>query len=91
MSAPDVTVIHADHMLDVKTATTLNDVSVVIAGGKILRVGTSAEASGHNIERLLVLPLPSAHGRREARLLAKIRLDGFHLFVSEPKILHVPE
>ena len=50
MSAPDVTVIHAGHMLDVKTGTTLNDVSVVIAGGKIVRVGTSAEASGHNID-----------------------------------------
>ena len=91
MSASDVTVIDADHMLDVKTGTTLSDVSVVIAGGKIVRVGTSAEASGHNIDHLLVLPLPSAHGRREALLLAEIRLDGFRLFVSEPKILHVPE
>jgi imidazolonepropionase-like amidohydrolase len=48
--APDVTVIHAGHMLDVKTGKTLNDVWVVIQGGKILRVGTGAEAAANIIE-----------------------------------------
>ena len=40
--APAVTVIHAGHMLDVKTGRTLNDVWVVIDGGKITRAGTGA-------------------------------------------------
>src|SRR5262249_11100617 len=48
--APDVTVIHAGHMLDVKTGNTLNDVWVVIEGGKIVRVGTGAEAAANIIE-----------------------------------------
>src|SRR5262252_9729529 len=48
--APDVTVIHAGHMLDVKTGKTLNYVWVVIAGGKIVRAGTGAEAAANIIE-----------------------------------------
>jgi imidazolonepropionase-like amidohydrolase len=37
-------------MLDVKTGKTLNDVWVVIEGGKILRAGTGAEAAANIIE-----------------------------------------
>jgi imidazolonepropionase-like amidohydrolase len=37
-------------MLDVKTGNTLNDVWVVIEGGKIVRVGTGAEAAANIIE-----------------------------------------
>src|SRR5215469_84965 len=48
--APNVTVIHAGHMLDVKTGKTLNDVWVVIDGGKIVRAGTGAEAAANIIE-----------------------------------------
>jgi imidazolonepropionase-like amidohydrolase len=48
--APNVTVIHAGHMLDVKTGKTLNDVWVVIEGGKIVRAGTGAEAAANIIE-----------------------------------------
>jgi len=48
--APDVTVIHAGHLLDVKTGKTLNDVWVVIQDGKIVRAGTGAEAAANIIE-----------------------------------------
>jgi len=48
--APDVTVIHAGHMLDVKTGKTLNDVWVVIDGGKIVRAGTEAVPAANIIE-----------------------------------------
>jgi imidazolonepropionase-like amidohydrolase len=48
--APDVTVIHAGHMLDVKTGKTLNDVWVAIEGNTIVRVGTGAEAAANIIE-----------------------------------------
>src|SRR5215469_47000 len=48
--APDVTVIHAGHLLDVKTGKTLDDAWVVIEGGKIVRVGTRAEAAANVIE-----------------------------------------
>jgi len=48
--APDVTVIRAGHMLDVKTGRMLNDVWVVIDGGKIMRVGAGAEAAANIIE-----------------------------------------
>ena len=48
-SGADVTAIHAGHMLDVKTGTTLNNVSVVIEDGKIVRRGTGAEATGNII------------------------------------------
>lgn len=43
-------VIHAGHLLDVKSGKTLNDVRVVIEGGKIVRVGTGAEAASNIIE-----------------------------------------
>jgi imidazolonepropionase-like amidohydrolase len=56
--APDVTVIHAGHMLDVKTGKTLNDVWVVIEGGKIVRVGTGAEAAANIIELANATLLP---------------------------------
>jgi imidazolonepropionase-like amidohydrolase len=52
--APTVTVIHAGHMLDVKTGQTLNDVWVVIDGGKIIRAGTGAVPAAN------ILELPSA-------------------------------
>jgi imidazolonepropionase-like amidohydrolase len=45
-----VTVIHAGHMLDVKTGKTLNDVWVVVDGGKIVRASTGAEAAANIIE-----------------------------------------
>src|SRR5215472_7290119 len=48
--APDVTVIHAGHLLDVKTGKTLNDAWVVIQDGKIVRAGTGAEAAANIIE-----------------------------------------
>src|SRR5215471_5276631 len=48
--APAVTVIHAGHMLDVKTGRTLNDVWVVIDGGKITRAGTGAVPAANIIE-----------------------------------------
>src|SRR5215475_4058129 len=48
--APDVTVIHAGHMLDVKTGHTLNNVWVVIDGGKIVRAGTEAVPAANIIE-----------------------------------------
>src|SRR5215471_9443129 len=48
--APDVTVIHAGHLLDVKTGKTLNDAWVAIQDGKILRAGTGAEAAANIIE-----------------------------------------
>jgi imidazolonepropionase-like amidohydrolase len=48
--APTVTVIHAGHMLDVKTGQTLNDVWVVIDGGKIIRAGTGAVPAANIIE-----------------------------------------
>src|SRR5215472_2686519 len=48
--APAVTVIHAGHMLDVKTGRTLNDVWVVIDGGKIVRADTGAVPAANIIE-----------------------------------------
>src|SRR5215472_594318 len=47
---PAVTVIHAGHMLDVKSGRTLNDVWVVIEDGKIVRAGTGAEEGANIIE-----------------------------------------
>jgi len=47
---PAVTVIHAGHMLDVKTGRTLNDVWVVIDGGKIVRADTGAVPAANIIE-----------------------------------------
>jgi imidazolonepropionase-like amidohydrolase len=49
-TAPVVKIIHAGHMLDVKTSRTLNDVWVVIEGDKISRVGTAAEQGANIIE-----------------------------------------
>ena len=48
--APAVTVIHAGHMLDVKTGRTLNDVWVVIDGDKIVRADTGAVPAANIIE-----------------------------------------
>src|SRR5215475_9077744 len=48
--APDVTVIHAGHMLDVKTGHTLNNVWVVIDSGKIVRADTGAVPAANIIE-----------------------------------------
>lgn len=48
--APSATVIHAGHMLDVKTGRTLNDVWVVIEGDKITRAGTEAVPAANIIE-----------------------------------------
>jgi len=48
--APAVTVIHAGHMLDVKTGRTVNDVWVVIDGGKIVRADTGAVPAANIIE-----------------------------------------
>ena len=48
--APDVTVIRAGHMLDVKTGRMLNDVWVVIDGGKIVRADTGAVPAANIIE-----------------------------------------
>lgn len=48
--APSSTVIHAGHMLDVKTGRTLNDVWVVIEGDKITRAGTEAVPAANIIE-----------------------------------------
>lgn len=48
--APAVTVIHAGHLLDVKTGRTLNDVWVVIEGDKITRAGTEAVPAANIIE-----------------------------------------
>src|SRR5215472_13208016 len=47
---PGITIIHAGHMLDVKTGHTLNNVWVVIEAGKIVRVGTGAEQGANIIE-----------------------------------------
>lgn len=44
------TVIHAGHLLDVKTGRTLNDVWVVIEGDKITRAGTEAVPAANIIE-----------------------------------------
>lgn len=49
-TAPGIKIIHAGHMLDVKTGRTLNDVWVVIEGDKISRAGTSAEQGANIIE-----------------------------------------
>lgn len=49
-TAPGITIIHAGHMLDVKSGRTLNDVWVVIEDGKIVRVGTGAEQGANIIE-----------------------------------------
>src|SRR5579864_4063269 len=49
-TSPGVTIIHAGHLLDVKSGRTLDNVWVVIEGGKILRVGTGAEAAANIIE-----------------------------------------
>jgi imidazolonepropionase-like amidohydrolase len=43
-TTPGVTIIHAGHMLDVKTGHTLNNVWVVIEDGKIVRVGAGGGA-----------------------------------------------
>src|SRR6516225_9254274 len=48
--APDVTVIHAGHMLDVKSGKTLDDVWLVIEGNKIVRAGTGAVPAANIIE-----------------------------------------
>lgn len=48
--ASSSTVIHAGHLLDVKTGRTLNDVWVVIDDGKITRVGTEAVPAANIIE-----------------------------------------
>src|SRR5262249_13059798 len=48
--AADVTVIRAGHMLDVKTGRILNDVWVVIDGGKIVRADTGAVPAANIIE-----------------------------------------
>lgn len=47
---PPVTVIHAGHMLDVKTGKTLNDVWIVIDHDKIIRAGTDAVPAANIIE-----------------------------------------
>ncbi len=48
--APATTVIHAGHLLDVKTGRTLNDAWVVIEGDRISRVGTGAVPAANVIE-----------------------------------------
>ncbi len=48
--APSVTVIHAGHLLDVKTGHTLDNVWVVIEGDKIARAGTDAVPAANIIE-----------------------------------------
>ena len=59
-SAPSTTVIHAGHLLDVKTGRTLDNVWVVIEGEKIVRAGTGAEAAANIIElpNATLLPTP---------------------------------
>jgi len=49
-TSPGVTIIHAGHLLDVKTGRTLNNVWVVIEDGKIQRVGAGAEQGANIIE-----------------------------------------
>jgi imidazolonepropionase-like amidohydrolase len=49
-TAPGIKIIHAGHMLDVKTGRTLNDVWIVIEGDKISRVGAAAEQGANIIE-----------------------------------------
>jgi len=49
-TTPEIKIIHAGHMLDVKTGRTLNNVWVVIEDGKIIRVGTDAEQGANIIE-----------------------------------------
>jgi imidazolonepropionase-like amidohydrolase len=44
------TVIHAGHLLDVKTGQTLDNVWVAVEGGKIARVSTKAESAANVIE-----------------------------------------
>jgi imidazolonepropionase-like amidohydrolase len=48
--APSATVIHAGHLLDVKTGRMLDNVWVVIEGDKISRVGTDAVPAANVIE-----------------------------------------
>jgi imidazolonepropionase-like amidohydrolase len=49
-SSSTSTVIHAGHMLDVKTGHTINDAWIVIEGDKITRVGTAAVPAANIIE-----------------------------------------
>lgn len=49
-NTPGTKIIHAGHLLDVKTGRTLNDVWIVIEGDRILRVGTGAEQGANIIE-----------------------------------------
>src|SRR5690349_2126570 len=49
------TVIHAGHLLDVKTGHVLDNVTVVIEGDKISSIGTGAVPAGAN-----VIDLPNA-------------------------------
>jgi imidazolonepropionase-like amidohydrolase len=49
-AAPGITIIHAGHLLDVKTGRTLDNVWVVIEAGRIVRVGTGAEQGANVIE-----------------------------------------
>lgn len=56
--------IHAGHLLDVKTGHTMNDVWIVIDGDKISRVGTAAVPAANIIElpnATLLLGLIDAH------------------------------
>jgi imidazolonepropionase-like amidohydrolase len=51
-SAPAVTVIHAGHLLDVKTGHMVNNVTVVIEGDKITNIGSGAGPAGANVINL---------------------------------------
>jgi imidazolonepropionase-like amidohydrolase len=49
-TTPGITIIHAGHMLDVKTGHTVDNAWVVIEDGKIVRAGTGAEQGANIIE-----------------------------------------
>ena len=49
-ATPEIKIIHAGHMLDVKTGRTVDDVWVVIEDGKIVRIGNGAEPGADIIE-----------------------------------------
>lgn len=49
-ATPEIKIIHAGHMLDVKMGRTVDDVWVVIEDGKIVRIGNGAEPGADIIE-----------------------------------------
>src|SRR5579862_4122051 len=55
-TTPQRVIVHAGKLLDVRSGKTLTDQAIVIEGGKIVRVGSMAQAKRSSGDRVVELP-----------------------------------